>query len=245
MTGDFPTWLVVVAWMSIAIAVACAAWVALDVVRRPPAMTVMAFVWPLTMLFGSLVWLTFYLRRNRAHLRRARDDASGGHEHAMPERSMRESVAVGTSHCGAGCALGDLVGEFALVAAPGLAAVFGLGWLWNDEIFAAWTLDFVLAYLFGIAFQYFSIAPMRDLSVRAGIWAAVKADTFSITAWQVGMYGVMAVGQFLVLEPVFGHRAQATSPVFWLVMQVAMVAGFATAYPVNWLLVKRGVKERM
>ena len=111
----------------------------------------------------------------------------------MDDRPMPEAVAVGTSHCGAACTLGDLVGEFALVAFPGSAAVFGLGWLFDDHIFAAWVLDFVLAYLFGIAFQYFSIAPMRDLSVGQGIWAAVKADTFSITARQIGIYGIRGV----------------------------------------------------
>jgi hypothetical protein len=28
-------------------------------------------------------------------------------------------------------------------------------------------------------------------------------------------------------------------------MQIAMVVGFATAYPVNWWLIARGIKERM
>ncbi len=111
----------------------------------------------------------------------------------MDDRPMPEAVAVGTSDCGAACTLGDLVGEFALVAIPGAAAVFGLGWLFDDHIFAAWVLDFVLTYLFGIAFQYFSIAPMRDLSVGQGVWAAVKADTFSITARQIGIYGIWPI----------------------------------------------------
>ena len=34
-------------------------------------------------------------------------------------------------------------------------------------------------------------------------------------------------------------------PEFWLLMQLAMVVGFATAYPVNWLLIRRGLKEKM
>ena len=116
------------------------------------------------------------------------------------------------------------MGEFALVLFPGAAAVFGLGWLFNDRVFAAWVLDFVLAYLFGIVFQYFAIAPMRDATVRQGLWQATKADTFSITAWQVGMYGVMAIGQFLVYPHLFGRNADALTPEFWLLMQVAMVA---------------------
>ncbi len=106
-------------------------------------------------------------------------------------------------------------------------------------------LDFVLAYLFGIAFQYFSIAPMRDLSVGQGVWAAVKADTFSITARQIGIYGIMAIGQFLVLPALFARRTDALTLEFWFMMQLALVAGFATAYPVNWLLIRGGLKEKM
>jgi hypothetical protein len=28
-------------------------------------------------------------------------------------------------------------------------------------------------------------------------------------------------------------------------MQIAMVLGFATTYPVNWWLISRGIKEKM
>jgi len=28
-------------------------------------------------------------------------------------------------------------------------------------------------------------------------------------------------------------------------MQFAMIAGFATAYPMNWWLIRRGIKEKM
>jgi len=33
--------------------------------------------------------------------------------------------------------------------------------------------------------------------------------------------------------------------VFRFAMQWAMLAGFATAFPMNWWLVRRGIKERM
>jgi hypothetical protein len=55
------------------------------------------------------------------------------------------------------------------------------------------------------------------------------------------MYGWMAVATFAV----FGHELPKDSPVFWFMMQVAMLAGFLTAYPVNWWLVRSGMKERM
>ena len=92
----------------------------------------------------------------------------------------------------------------------------------------------------GIVFQYFTIAPMRHLPVLKGIWAAVKADALSLTAWQLGMYGWMAIAVFLI----FGHEIRKTSPVFWFMMQIAMLAGFLTSYPVNGWLVWAGLKEK-
>ena len=109
------------------------------------------------------------------------------------------------------------------------------------EIFGAWVVDYFLALLFGIFFQYFTIAPMRDLSFGKGMVAAAKADFFSLTAWQVGMYGWMAIATFAI----FGHEIEKTSAVFWFMMQIAMLAGFLTAYPVNWWLLRAGIKEKM
>ncbi len=44
----------------------------------------------------------------------------------------------------------------------------------------------------------------------------------------------------------FVHREpQPMSVVFWFMMQIGMVLGFATTYPANWLLVKWGVKTGM
>ena len=47
--------------------------------------------------------------------------------------------------------------------------------------------------------------------------------------------------------PVLVAKAELSeaSPVFWFMMQLAMLAGFVTAYPFNWWLLQRGVKERM
>ena len=75
--------------------------------------------------------------------------------------------------------------------------------------------------------------------------AAVKADALSLSAWQVGMYGFMAVAQLAWYPHVFGTRAAVDTPEFWFAMQLAMIAGFATAYPVNAWLIRKGLKERM
>jgi hypothetical protein len=55
---------------------------------------------------------------------------------------------------------------------------------------------------------------MRDLSPGEGLLAAVKADTLSLTAWQVGMYGFMAIAHFYMWKRVIGAELQVNSPEF-------------------------------
>ncbi|MGO2083905.1 DUF4396 domain-containing protein [Vagococcus sp.] len=110
---------------------------------------------------------------------------------------------------------------------------------------AGFVWAFVLAYIIGVSFQYFAIVPMKHLGRKEGIIAAIKADTFSLTAWQVGMYATVAFCQLWLFPHWFGGRIEPTTPVFWFMMQIAMLVGFCTAYPMNWLLIKKGIKERM
>jgi hypothetical protein len=232
----FPFPLHAAAIASLALALVCALTIVLDELRRPQRMWIMNVVWPLCALFGSLIWLWAYY--------------GWGRTMASPDSQERKppfaaAVLVGTSHCGAGCTLGDIVAEWTAVAFPSIATWFGLGWLFADKTFALWIPDFLLAFLFGIVFQYHSIKPMRHLSPGAGIVAALKADAASISAWQIGMYGLMAAIQFLWFRPSYGMIASVDTPEFWFAMQLAMLAGFCTSYPVNWMLIKSGLKERM
>lgn len=237
----FPIWFHGLAIASVAAGFVCALIIAVDEICRPQQMRVMAVVWPLTALYSSLIGLVFYMRFGRAPVR------GGGHAHPSDVQPPPFPIAVAksTTHCGAGCALGDIVGEWLLFGFPALAVVFGWRWLFAEKIFAAWVLDFLLAFLFGILFQYFSIQPMRHLPFRAGLLAAVKSDTISITAWQIGMYGAMALMQFLWFRAAFGALAPVASVEFWFAMQLAMLCGFMTAYPANWLLLKFKLKEMM
>jgi hypothetical protein len=101
--GSFPEWLHDFAIVSIAIGCVCALIICVDEVRRPQKMWIMNLVWPLTSLFGSLLWLWFYFRWGRG--------ASQSGDAAQTPFVVQ--VANGTSHCGAGCTLGDVVAEWA------------------------------------------------------------------------------------------------------------------------------------
>lgn len=245
MQSEFPGWLETLSIASLVVAFACAAIIAFDETRRPQHMWIMNLVWPITALFGSVLWLAFYWRSGRGAPRQdgRQDNRGNGAEHK--ETPMAVAVAKGASHCGAGCALGDIIAEWLAFSVPPVAVAFGWRSLFGEKTFAVWILDFLIAFLLGVVFQYFTIKPMRDLSVKDGIVAAVKADVASITSWQVGMYGAMAILQFLWFRRAFGGIAKVGTPEFWFAMQIAMLCGFCTAYPVNWLLVKAGLKEKM
>ena len=140
-------------------------------------------------------------------------------------------VANGALHCGSGCTLGDICAEWLVVRGTG-----DRGRLWLAEPFRREDLrrldrrlSFRLA--FGIVFQYFTIAPMRGLSFGQGICAAVKADTLSLTAWQIGMYGFMAVAYFAIFQSALGTRLATDTVEFWFMMQIAMVFGLRHLLP--------------
>lgn len=230
-----PDWLHILAFASLAIAVSCALVVAVDVARRPQQMWIMNVVWPVTTLFGSILCTWFYFRHGRQT-----PDKRMGKDVPFPI-----AVAKGALHCGAGCTLGDIVAEWLAVLMPGIAVAFGWHSVFSDKIFATWILDYLFAFAFGVAFQYFTIAPMRGLSLGPGLVAALKADALSLTAWQIGMYGFMAWAHFWLFGSLLHVRVDAHTPEFWFMMQFGMLAGFCTSYPVNWWLVRAGVKERM
>lgn len=112
-------------------------------------------------------------------------------------------------------------------------------------MYAVWVLDCVLAYALGIVCSYYAIVPMRGLSAGQGPIAALKADTLSLVAWQVGMYGLMAHVQSYLFPWNAGQRAPVNSVEFRYAMQLATVEGLLTSYPVDGWRVGSGIKERM
>ncbi len=231
-----------IAWISLGIAFTCAIVIAIDEARHPQKMWIMNIVWPVTSLYFSVFALWAYFAKGRQMTKDAMQGMSKVEMEEHQEQKKKQArksptwsmTLLSDSHCGAGCTLADIVTDF---------TVFGLGitFLGND-LYAKYLWDFVAAWSLGILFQYFTIKPMRNLSVGEGLWAAVKADTLSITTFQIGMYASMALVYFKLFP---SPHLQPNQALYWLMMQIAMVCGFVTALPVNWLLVKIGWKEAM
>jgi hypothetical protein len=214
-----PLWLNVLGIASLAIAFACAAVLWVDVVRRPQPMAIMNVVWPITALYlGPIaVWWYWTLARPPSV------------QDPMP---FWKSIIVEATHCGAGCTLGDVVAEFVLFFTS--ATIVG------SRLLAEYAGDFALAFIFGVAFQYFAIAPMRGLSLLPGIVAAIQADAISLTAFEVGLFAWMYVMTQLPI-----HGLTPLQPAYWFLMQIGMIIGYCTSYPANWFLVRIGIKQPM
>ncbi len=243
----FPNWFHILAALAICLGFLSAVVIFVDVLRHPQHMAIMNVVWPVTALFGTIPLVLAYFAYGRLTSRGATmEEKSRGEQ--MPGKTKTPfpvMVGKGALHCGSGCMIGDVIAEWLAFATPAIAVALGWQTLFREKMFAVWILDFIFAFALGIVFQYFAIAPMRGLSLGDGLKAALKADTLSLIAWQVGMYGAMAVLQLLVFPTAFGIKAEVNSLEFWFAMQVAMICGFATSYPVNWYLISAGIKEKM
>ncbi|SDH37044.1 protein of unknown function [Vibrio xiamenensis] len=234
-----PTWITLISYLSITLGVICAAYIRWDVAKHPQAMQIMNWVWPLCALFGHLLVLFIYLRYGRVSAH------SHSQHHGHSQTPFIVQVIKGAFHCGSGCTLGDIIAETLAYLAPSVAVLFGWHWLFKDKIFAVWGLDFILALSIGIVFQYLAIKPMSNMSRPRALIQAFKADFLSLIAWQVGMYGFMAFAHFYLFAQKLHTQLIINSASFWWMMQIAMVCGLITAFPVNYLLIRRGVKEAM
>jgi hypothetical protein len=178
-TGAPETWLEVLAWAALGVACASSVVIAVDVWVRGHRqdMPVMEWVWPVTALYAGPVAVWGYQRFGRPKSARWRDSQGRAEPQDTPGWA---TYAVGVSHCGAGCTLGDIIAATA-VFLLGLE-IAGLP-LWPEYIG-----DYTLAIVLGLGFQYFAIAPMRGLGLRDGLVAAAKADVLSLTAFEVGLF---------------------------------------------------------
>ena len=230
--------------------------IAIDLTHRPQSMKIMNAVWILTALWGSYLALWAYNKFGQAAPMEKKNagmkmenagmkmDMSGMAEMDMSSMDMSgmkgmkrahwQSVALSALHCGAGCTLADIIGEWFKNYVPVTVA--------GSQLLGNWVLDFVLALIIGIYFQFYAIREMEKISVGNALTRAFKADFFSLLSWQIGMYGWMAIVSFVLFvnEPL-----PKDTWMFWFMMQLAMLFGFLCAYPMNALLIKLGVKKGM
>ena len=68
-----------------------------------------------------------------------------------------------------------------------------------------------------------------------------EGHTVSLIAFEIGMFAWMALASQVLFRP----KLEPTQPSYWYMMQVAMLVGFSTAYPANWWLIRKKLKQPM
>jgi hypothetical protein len=227
-----PEWLTAVAWIWLGVAFVTSGVILHDifVAGHRQQMGVMDAVYPITALYLGPLALLLYWRWGR-HAERLHARGRSG-ERAKPRWV---TIAIEVSHCGSGCTLGDLIAEWTIYALALTVA--------DRPLFAEYIGDYAFALGLGVVFQYFAIAPMRGLGLKEGLKAAARADFVSLTFFEIGLFGWMALTTFLFFPA--PHHLMPSAPAYWLLMQVGMIVGFLTAWPANVWLLDRGIKVAM
>ena len=200
------------------LAAASTLYVGFDQYRNNPEPVVMKWGFILVTLYmGPLGLLLYVLADKEPH--------PGEHE-AFTKPLWKQGVG-STIHCVAGDATG-------IILAAVVTATLGLP-MW---------LDLIVEYLAGFAFGLFIFQSLFMKSMMGGsYWDNVRKsflpEFISMNFMMAGMAPVMS---FLMM----GRDMRAMEPtelLFWGVMSLGVITGFALAYPANVWLVARGLKH--
>jgi hypothetical protein len=169
-------------------------------------------------------------------------ESHGGHEHAHRKESIDHdamfadisatqstalakpfSLAVSaTFHCLIGCGIGEVVGMI-------IAARLGLNNI--NSIVLSVVLGFIAGLLLGV------VPLLRaQLGIKKALKTVLLAEGLSIVVMET----------FEVLTQVMTPGvmdAHLTDPVFWGGMILSLIAGFVAALPMNYFMIKRGVRH--
>jgi hypothetical protein len=149
-------------------------------------------------------------------------------EHARFVSARWRQVLGSTMHCVAGDGVGILVGAV-------LSKVLVLALL------AETALEYVLGFAFGwTVFQALFMKDMAGGSYRRSLETTFIPELLSMNCLMGGMIPVAALAWQGVPE---AH--DPTHGLFWFRMSIALMVGFAAAYPMNWWLVANHMKHGM
>ncbi|HWM76255.1 MAG TPA: DUF4396 domain-containing protein, partial [Methylomirabilota bacterium] len=202
-----------VAWFLLA--GACTVYVAIDQYRNNPEPVVMKWGFILVTLYTGPIGLLLYVLADK-------EPRPGEHEEFI--RPLWKQGVGSTIHCVAGDATG-------IILAAATTAVLGLP-MW---------IDLIVEYLAGFAFGLFIFQSLFMQSMMGGTyWENVRRtflpELISMNFMMAGMAPVMC---FLMMSR--DMRAMEPSQLlFWGVMSLGVMAGYAAAYPSNvWMVAKQ------
>jgi len=205
-----------VVWFTLAIA--STVYVAWDQYRNNPEPTVMKWGFILVTLYMGPFGLLLYVLADK-------EPRPGEHEQFV--KPLWKQGVGSTIHCVAGDATG-------IILAAAITATLGLP-MW---------IDLIVEYLSGFAFGLFIFQSLFMKSMMGGTYAQNVRKTFipELISMNFMMGGMAPVMSLLMMSR--DMRAMLpTELLFWGVMSLGVIAGFALAYPANMWMVQRGLKH--
>ena len=123
----------------------------------------------------------------------------------------------------------------------GILAGSVLAFSWGLSGPADIALEYVLGFGFGwTVFQALFLRSMVGGSYVVSLKKTFLAEFLSMNALMAAMLPVAALARLAI-----GATPSPRTPEFWFIMSMALLAGFISAYPMNWWLVSRGLKHGM
>ena len=147
------------------------------------------------------------------------------HDHISLDMSKNEQLKLAgsaTLHCLVGCGIGEVVGM-----------IIGIALLWS--VVETTILAILLGFVFGFAL---GIIPLlrKNFGFKETFRIVIVAEGLSIV--------VMETAEVLVQIYTPGVMDSGlTSLIFWAGMLLALIAGFIAAFPVNYILIGRGIRH--
>ncbi|NKC02302.1 MAG: DUF4396 domain-containing protein [Pseudomonadales bacterium] len=128
-----------------------------------------------------------------------------------------------TLHCLTGCVIGEVTGL-------SIGLLLGLS-VWSTIILAT-----SLAYISGFTLGLLPVMKHKKKSFLEALKMIWLGEAISI--------GVMEIVMNAVDYAMGGMQADSIlSPIFWIAIVVAVIAGFLAAWPVNWWLLSKHLKK--
>jgi Domain of unknown function (DUF4396) len=194
------------------------AFVVIDIPKTPES-SVLKWAFVILVIFTGPLGAFFYVLGCREPLK--------GHHEQYVSVTWRQ-VLGSTMHCAAGDGIG-------IIAGVAIGAVLQLS-PWSD-----FALEYTLG--FGFGWTYFQAFAMRDM--YGGSYTRSLKETFipELVSMNLLMAGMIPTMKFLM--PRIENAHDPFQPAFWFVMSMALIVGFALAYPINWWLVVNNMKHGM
>jgi FtsP/CotA-like multicopper oxidase with cupredoxin domain len=194
------------------------AYVAWDQFRGNPEPVVMKWGFILVTLYMGPIGLLLYVMADK-------EPRPGEHEEFV--KPLWKQGVGSTIHCVAGDATG-------IITAAVVTAALGLP-MWLDLI-----VEYTAGFAFGLfIFQSLFMKNMMGGSYWENVRKSFMPEFISMNAMMAGMAPVMA----LLMMGRDMRAMQPTELLFWGVMSVGVMAGFAVAYPANVWMVLRQMKH--